>query len=100
MTKRLSREQKREKAIVDIINKMFEVAGHSVTYEDVRGRKDNWFQQWTMTVKQNEEWKVWGTEYLRKELRMNKKRASVEMDWMSLMWGLKFSDFDKINLDK
>jgi hypothetical protein len=100
MTKRLSREQKREKAIVDIINKMFEVAGHSVTYDDVRGRKDNWFQQWTMTVKQNEEWKVWGTEYLRKELRMNKKRASVEMDWMSLMWGLKFSDFDKINLDK
>ena len=47
-----------------------------------------------MTVEQNNQWKEWGMEYLRKELRMNKKVAEIEMAWISLMWGLKFSDFD------
>ncbi len=39
---------------------MFEIAGHQVTYDDVKDRKDDWFQQWTMTVEQNEEWQEWG----------------------------------------
>ena len=29
--KRLSREEKREKAVVDLINQMFIIAGHDVT---------------------------------------------------------------------
>lgn len=95
MAKRLSRQQKKEKAVIDILNKMFEIAGHDVTYEDIKGRKDNWYQQWTMTVEQNNQWKEWGMEYLRKELRFSKKVAEIEMAWISLMWGLKFSDWDK-----
>ena len=94
MTKRLTREQKKEKAVEDILNKMFEIAGHDVNYNDIKVRKDNWYQQWTMTVEQNNQWKEWGMEYLRKELRINKKVAEIEMAWISLMWGLKFSDFD------
>ena len=35
MTKRLSREQKREKAVKDLINQMFIIAGHKVTYDDI-----------------------------------------------------------------
>ena len=70
MTKRLTRQQKREKASIDLINEMFKIAGHQITFEDIKGREDNWFQQWTMTVAQNEEWKLWGKKYLQKELRM------------------------------
>ncbi len=55
--KRLSREQKREQAVIDLINQMFIIAGHDVTYEDVKGRQDNWFQEWTMTTAQSDEWK-------------------------------------------
>jgi len=103
MIKRLSRQQKIEKAVIDILNKMFEIAGHDVTYDDIKDRKDNWYQQWKMTYEQNEEWKLWGTQYFRKELRMNKRAAEIEMGWISLMWGLSISDWDDYinkNLDK
>ena len=96
MAKRLSREQKREKAVEDILDKMFEIAGHDIRYIDIKGRQDNWYQQWMMTYKQNEEWKEWGIGYLKKELKLRKETASREMDWISLMWGLKISDWDDI----
>jgi hypothetical protein len=94
MKKRLSREQKKEKMVVDMINKMFEIAGHSVTYDDIKDRKDDWYTQWTMTVEQNDEWKDWGQKYLMKEMKMVKKYAETQMGMISLMWGLKFSNFN------
>lgn len=94
MGKRLSREEKREKALIDIINQMFVIAGHEVTFEDIKGRKDDWFTQWTMTVAQSEEWKAWGIAYLRKNLKMNKKLAEKEMAWFNVQWGLKYEDYN------
>ena len=73
----------------DLINKMFELAGHDMKYEDVIGRQDNWFQQYTMTQDQNEEWRKWGTEYLRKKKRWTKKMAEREMAMIDLYCGLK-----------
>jgi hypothetical protein len=93
MAKRLSRQEKIDKFVVDIINEMFRIAGHEVTYDDVKDRKDNWFHDWTMTIAQNEEWQRWGKKYLQKNLNMYAKRAEKEMQWVSLMWGLKFSDW-------
>ena len=94
MAKRLTREQKKDQALIDLINKMFEIAGHQVTYDDVKDRKDNWFQEWTMTMAQGVEWQEWGEKYLRKHLRMSAKKAELEMQWASLAWGLKYSDFN------
>ena len=34
--------ERKKKFLVDLINKMFEIAGHEVTYEDIEGRKDAW----------------------------------------------------------
>jgi hypothetical protein len=93
--KRLSREEKWNKAVVDLINKMFETAGHEVTYDDIKDRKDNWYAQWTITVEQNEEWKAWGKKYLMKELRLRAKVAEREMGMCSMVWGLRFSDYDE-----
>jgi len=92
MKKRLSYEQKREKMVVDLINKMFEIAGHPVKYDDIKDRKDDWYTQWTMSVEQNEEWKDWGEKYLIKELKMTKKYAQRQMGMISLMWGLNFNN--------
>lgn len=91
---RTTREQKREQAVIDIINQMFVIAGHEVTFEDIKGRKDDWFTQWTMTVAQSEEWREWGIAYLRKNLKMNKKLAEKEMTWFNLQWGLKYQDYN------
>jgi hypothetical protein len=46
-----------------------------------------------MTVEQNEEWKKWGVKELQKRFRFSKKFAEREMAMISLMWGLKFSNF-------
>jgi len=94
MAKRLTREQKTEIMVVDMINEMFRIAGHEVTYDDIKNRKDNWFHEWTMTLAQNEEWQRWGKKYLQKNLKMYARQAEKEMQWISLMWGLKFSDLN------
>jgi hypothetical protein len=39
----------------DIIDQMFIIAGHSIGYDDVVGREDEWYLQWTMTEAQNKE---------------------------------------------
>jgi hypothetical protein len=94
--KRLTREQKKEKAIVDIINQMFVIAGHNVTYEDIVG-VDNWCQKYTMTFEQGDQLKEWGKQYLMKELKMRAVYAEKEMQWFNVMWGLRYSDWDKSN---
>ena len=91
---RTTREQKREQAVIDIINQMFVIAGHEVTFDDIKDRKDDWFTQWTMTVAQSEEWREWGIAYLRKNLKMNKGLAEKEMTWFNLQWGLKYQDYN------
>ena len=90
MAKRLSREEKNDQAIIALINEMFRIAGHEVTYEDIKDRKDDWFTQWTMTEAQYDEWKLWGKKYLMKNLRMSASMAERQMVWVGLMWGLKF----------
>jgi hypothetical protein len=74
-----------------LINKMFEISGHSVTFTDVKDRKDDWYQEYTMTEQQCYEWLEWGTEYLRKALKINKRMAEREMSSVNLNWGLKIS---------
>ena len=61
------RKNKDEIIVETMINKMFEIAGHNVTFEDIKGRTDNWYQQWTMTEEQNQEWREWGIKYLKKQ---------------------------------
>jgi hypothetical protein len=98
--KRLSREEKKDKAVVDLINQMFIIAGHNVTYDDILGVED-WFRKYTMTVEQAEEFKKWGKKYLMKELRIYAKSAKREMEWFMLQWGLTYSNWDEYhNLDK
>jgi len=90
MAKRLSREEKEHQLTVDLVNKMFEIAGHQVTYDDVKDRKDDWFNDWTMTMAQREEWMDWGKKLLMKKFYMYARRAENEMQWAGLQWGLKF----------
>ena len=92
MGKRLSYEQKKDKFVVDAINKMFKIAGHKVTYDDIKDRKDTWSDQYTMTEKQYDKWKEWGVKELQKKLNMTEMYANRQMAMVCVMWGLKFSD--------
>ena len=91
MAKRVTLQEKKDIAVKDLINQMFVIAGHEVTYDDIKDRKDAWFTEWTISIEQYDEWKEWGAEYLRKNLKFNKQTAQREMCMVGLMWGLKFS---------
>ena len=76
----------------ELIDKMFEIAGHPLKFEDVEGRTDNWFQQYTMTEAQNKEWRDWGVKFLKKQRsRYTQKTAESSMAWLDLYCGLKIS---------
>jgi hypothetical protein len=80
--------KRNDKIIKEIIDQMFIIAGHELRYDDVVGRKDNWFQQYTMTEAQNKEWRDWAVKYLKKK-RYFKKIAEREMAFIDLYCGLK-----------
>lgn len=90
MAKRLSREEKQKNLVVELINEMFKIAGHSVTYHDVEGRQDAWYNEWTMTEEQYNQWQKWGSQLIRKKLHLTKNYADREMAMIGLNWGLKF----------
>jgi hypothetical protein len=92
------KQSKHQQAVIDIINKMFETAGHKVTFEDILPRKDNWFLEYTITEEKEREWIEWSIEYLRKKLKMSKESARREMMWMALSFGLKIEK-DEISKD-
>lgn len=96
MVKRLSREQKREKAVIALINQMFVIAGHDVTYDDILG-KEKWFMEYSMTIEQSEKFKEWGVAYLCKNLKMDKALAEKEMMWFNVQYGLTYSDWEVYN---
>jgi hypothetical protein len=87
------KSDKKELFIKDAINMMFKIAGHDVTYEDVKQIGGEWYTQWTMTMDQNNEWHNWGVNEIKKRFRYTKYLAEREMGIISLMWGLKISDF-------
>jgi hypothetical protein len=81
-----------------LIDKMFEIAGHDVKYEDIVERKDNWFWDWTMTMEQRNQWVEWGVEVLQKNNKhRTRKQAEIDMSWVDMQWGLKVSDYEHTN---
>ena len=92
MTRVEQKANKEKQLLKELIDKMFEIAGHPLKFEDVEGRKDNWFQQYTMTEAQNEEWRDWGIKLIMKKRRYNKYLADREMRMLDLYCGLKISD--------
>ena len=88
----MKRQDKDKLIFKTLIDKMFEIAGHDLKFEDVEGRKDNWFQQYTMTEEQNKQWREWAVPYLVKMKRYNKKRATIDIAWVDLYCGLKISN--------
>jgi hypothetical protein len=93
MKKRLSREEKWNQAVIDLINQMFIMAGHKVTYDDIKDRQDAWYMDWTITEQQYNDWKEWGRKYLMKNLKQRSKQAERDMMWVGLQWGLKFDKY-------
>jgi hypothetical protein len=94
MTRAEQKANKERMFLKELIDKMFEIAGHDLKFEDVEGRTDEWFTQYTMTEAQNKVWRDWGVEHIKKKKRHYSKIASREMAWLDLYCGLKISDYE------
>jgi hypothetical protein len=89
MRKRLSRQEKYAMALKEIINEMFIISDNPYTFEDIEHRTDDWYNQITMTEKNYLEWIEWGTNYLKKKFKYNKRFAEIEMGMISMNYGLR-----------
>lgn len=78
----------------ELINQMFIIAGHpEVSYNDILGRQDAWYTEWTMTEAQRDEWKEWCFNYLKKNKKAWTKRlVEREVAMFDLCYGLKIDD--------
>ena len=75
--------------VKDIINTMFIIAGHDVSYEDIKDRKDKWYEEWTMTPEQEDKWREWMVAYFRKHRKLTVRYAQTSASMYNLMWGLR-----------
>lgn len=86
MKKLIHKEQEVAKVL---INKMFEIAGHNVTYREAVSKGPHWFSEWTITLEQQEKWMQWGAKYIHEELGLPLYLAERRMDMFNFNYGLK-----------
>jgi len=87
-----SKAEKIDKVITTLINKQFELAGYDLTIDDVRNRKDQWYNQYYISEEKHYEWLEFGEKLIKAKLKFNSQKCKLEMAMVSLMWGLKFKD--------
>ena len=75
-----------------VINKMFELAGHPVTYNDIVDRKEEWYKEYTMTKDQQDQWVKWMTAYIKKNKKLATHYAKTQAEMINLNYGLKIQE--------
>lgn len=74
-----------EKEVQVLLDKMFEIAGYTVKYDEIVNRKDEWYNGYSMTRIQEDEWMSWGKKYLNKKV----PNPEIAMILVNTTWGLK-----------
>jgi hypothetical protein len=81
-----------ERITVHLINKMFEYAHIPQTYNDIKDRKDEWSNDFSMTEAQYLSFKNYAIRYFKRELITSYYKAETEFEWFFIMYGFKISD--------
>lgn len=74
-----------EKEVQVLLDKMFEIAGYTVKYDEIVNRKDEWYNGYSMTRIQEDKWMSWGKKYLNKKV----PNPEIAMILVNTTWGLK-----------
>lgn len=74
-----------EKEVQVLLDKMFEIAGYTVKYDKIVNRRDEWYNGYSMTRIQEDEWMSWGKKYLNKKV----PNPEIAMILVNTTWGLK-----------
>lgn len=89
----MERREKERKVFIALVNKQLEPFG--ISYDSVKNNPD-WYMEYRTTEDAEKEFINWGTELIKKELKLNAKMARMEMSWFILQWGLTTSVTDSI----
>ena len=97
---------KEERFLRNYINKQFDVAGHSMTYDGLKEaglfdgtekEEDEWYMIYTMNQDQEDEIKKWFISEYARTFRVNKKKgensATKAWEYFNNTWGLDRNDY-------
>ena len=83
------RKDKRHELVCRILNKQLEKYGLTVDSPEIQ---EDWYDKYTQTEAEYEEWKRSSIEDIRKTMRWNKKLSEGEFAMLDLMYGLKVEE--------
>jgi len=75
--------------VKEIIDVMFIIAEIDLGYNDIKDRKDNWYDLYTMTKKQQDTFIEWTAKYLRKNRRVPNSTALKQANQLNHMFRLR-----------
>lgn len=73
----------------DLLNAMFTIAGHNVTFDDVTKEPDGYYNRYTWTPEQEKEWMSWATDYVKKHGKYRATYADRQVAMFNLSYGLR-----------
>jgi hypothetical protein len=89
----MSKYNKKELIVIELINLMFKIAGYDVSFFDILEMGSKWNTDFSMTKEQEKLWMNEGEKLISKKLKyLTKESARKEMSWVNLMWGLKIKE--------
>jgi hypothetical protein len=89
----MSKYNKKELIVIELINLMFKIAGYDVSFFDILEMGSKWNTDFSMTKEQEKLWMNEGEKLIAKKLKyITKESARKEMSWVNLMWGLKIKE--------
>ena len=75
-----------DEVVEHLIN--YQLKPHNITMKDVLG-VDDWYMKYTTTKEGEDSFIKYATDYIRKELKMNKKLAEKQVSMFILQYGLR-----------
>lgn len=89
-------KEKLKKFVQEAANKMMEISGHEVIYDDLVSQSKKsipWYDKYTITQEQQDQFEEWFIPTAMKQLGWSKKQTENEFSWFLLDYGLKV-DYD------
>lgn len=78
----------RQRVTSKVLDKMIELAGHSLYYNDYLKLQDNQKERYRITQQALDLWSKWAVQVVQNELRCTTYEAELEVSWIQHNFGL------------
>ena len=84
-----TKKKTEEEVSKELMNAMFTIAGHDVTFDDVVKEPEGYYDRYTWTPEQEKEWISWAIDHVKKTLKHRATYADREVSMFNLCYGLR-----------